>query len=161
MLLVLAHAGPALGQPVTPEGGSIKGQHGDWQVVCKPPPPGAKKEICGVVQNVTAEDNDNIGLAVIVQKFSNGSLALRVVAPLGVFLVKALGVRIDNEEMGHVPFVRCSTVGCQAQLALDAKLLDKMRAGKTMIFVVYRTEEAGIGIPISLAGFAQALATLN
>ena len=24
------------------EGGTVKGQHGDWQIVCKAPPPGAR-----------------------------------------------------------------------------------------------------------------------
>src|SRR4029079_17165647 len=36
----------------TPEGGTVKAQHGDWQVVCKPPPPGAKNEVCALVQSV-------------------------------------------------------------------------------------------------------------
>jgi invasion protein IalB len=29
------------------------------------------------------------------------------------------------------------------------------------VFIIFQTEEAGIGIPISLAGFAQALAELR
>jgi invasion protein IalB len=29
------------------------------------------------------------------------------------------------------------------------------------VFIIFQTEEAGIGIPISLAGFGQALASLN
>ena len=33
--------------------------------------------------------------------------------------------------------------------------------GKTAVFIIFQTEEAGIGIPISLSGFAQALAQLK
>jgi invasion protein IalB len=29
------------------------------------------------------------------------------------------------------------------------------------VFIIYRTQEVGVGIPISLAGFDQALATLR
>jgi invasion protein IalB len=36
-----------------------------------------------------------------------------------------------------------------------------LKGGKTAIFIIFQTEEAGIGIPISLAGFAQALASLD
>ncbi|MDX2156781.1 MAG: invasion associated locus B family protein [Hyphomicrobiaceae bacterium] len=36
-----------------------------------------------------------------------------------------------------------------------------MKAGKTAVFIIFQTEEAGIGIPISLNGFAQALAQLR
>jgi invasion protein IalB len=143
------------------EGGIVKAQHGDWQVVCRPPPPGAKNEICGAVQSVTAEDNQNVGLTAIVQKHSDGRLTMRVITPLGVFLGKALGVQIDTKHEGHVPFDRCLAVGCQAQLLLERPLLAKLKAGKTLVFIIYRTQEVGVGIPLSLAGFDQALATLR
>jgi invasion protein IalB len=159
LLLGLAAALPARGQIL--EGGTVKAQHGDWQVVCRPPPPGARNEICGAVQSVTAEDNQNVGLTAIVQKHSDGKTTMRVVAPLGVFLGKALGVQIDTRHEGHVPFDRCLAVGCQAQLLLDAPLTAKLKAGKTLVFIIYRTQEVGVGIPISLVGFDQALAALR
>jgi invasion protein IalB len=159
LLLGLQTAPPAQAQIL--EGGTVKAQHGDWQVVCRAPPPGAKNEICGAVQSVTAEDNQNVGLTAIVQKHSDGKVTLRVVAPLGVFLGKALGIQIDTKHEGHVPFDRCLAVGCQAQLLLDAPLTAKLKAGKTLVFIIYRTQEVGVGIPISLAGFDQALAALR
>lgn len=159
VLLPVLAATPALAQIL--EGGTVKAQRGDWQVVCRPPPPGAKNEVCGAVQSVTAEDNQNVGLTVIVQKHADGKLTMRVVAPLGVFLGKALGVQIDSKHEGHVPFDRCLLVGCQAQLLLEPPLLAKLKAGKTLVFIIYRTQEVGVGIPISLAGFDQALAALQ
>lgn len=147
--------------PASPEGGTVKAQHGDWQVVCRPPPPGARGEICGVVQRVTAEDHNNIGLGVYFQRFSDGKKVLRVFAPLGVLLPRGLGLSIDNKSIGPVPFVRCSMYGCYAQIPLEDKLIDQLKAGKQAVFVIYQTEEAGIGIPVSLAGFGQAIAALN
>jgi invasion protein IalB len=143
------------------EGGVVKAQHGDWQVVCRPPPPGAKNEICGAVQSVTAEDNQNVGLTAIIQRHAEGKHTMRVIAPLGVFLGKALGVQIDAKHEGHIPFDRCLAVGCQAQLLLEAPLMTKLKAGKTLVFIIYRTQEVGVGIPLSLAGFDQALAALK
>jgi len=58
--------------------GTVKAQHGDWQVVCRPPPPGAKNEICALVQSVTAEDRNNIGLTVYFQKFSDAYKRIRI-----------------------------------------------------------------------------------
>src|SRR4051812_47946202 len=43
---------------VTAQEGTVKAQHGDWQIVCKEPPPGSKNEVCALVQSVTAEDKD-------------------------------------------------------------------------------------------------------
>jgi invasion protein IalB len=141
--------------------GTVKGQHGDWQVVCKPPPPGAKNEVCALVQSVTAEDRNNIGLTVYFQKFSNGTRVLRVFAPLGILLPPGLGLKIDDKDVGHAPFVRCHTFACYAQVVMDDKLIEQLKTGKTAVFIIFQTEEAGIGIPISLAGFGQALAAMH
>jgi len=141
--------------------GTVKAQHGDWQVVCKPPPPGAKSETCALVQSVTAEDRNNVGLTVYFQKFSNGTRVLRVFAPVGVLLPPGLGLKIDGKDVGHAPFLRCHAFACYAQVVAEDTLVDQLKTGKTAIFIIFQTEEAGIGIPISLAGFAQALAALQ
>lgn len=145
----------------TPEGGTVKAQHGDWQVVCKPPPPGAKNEVCALVQSVTAEDRNNIGLTVYFQRFSDGKRVLRVFAPLGVLLPPGLGLKIDDKDVGHAPFVRCHNFACYAQVVVENPLIEQLKRGKTAVFIIFQTEEAGIGIPISLAGFGEALAALH
>jgi invasion protein IalB len=156
----LGQAAPALGQ-ATPEGGTVKAQHGDWQLVCKPPPPGAKNEVCALVQSVTAEDRPNVGLTVYFQRFSDGKRVLRVFAPLGVLLPPGIGLKIDDKDVGHAPFLRCHTFACYAQVVVEDSLIEQMKNGKTAVFIIFQTEEAGIGIPISLAGFGAALAALN
>jgi invasion protein IalB len=144
----------------TPDG-TVKAQHGDWQVVCKPPPPGAKSETCALVQSVTAEDRNNVGLTVYFQKFSNGTQVLRVFAPVGVLLPPGLGLKIDDKDVGHAPFLRCHAFACYAQVVAEDKLIEQLKTGKTAVFIIFQTEEAGIGIPISLAGFGKALADLK
>jgi invasion protein IalB len=158
LLGAVAASTPGFAQ--TPDG-TVKAQHGDWQVVCKPPPPGAKSETCALVQSVTAEDRNNVGLTVYFQKFSNGTQVLRVFAPVGVLLPPGLGLKIDDKDVGHAPFLRCHAFACYAQVVAEEKLIELLKTGKTAIFIIFQTEEAGIGIPISLAGFTQALAALQ
>ncbi|WP_244420930.1 MULTISPECIES: invasion associated locus B family protein [unclassified Hyphomicrobium] len=141
--------------------GTVKAQYGDWQVVCKDPPPGAKNPVCALVQSVTAEDKNNIGLTVYFQKFSNGTRVLRVFAPLGVLLPPGLGLKIDNKDVGHAPFLRCHSFACYAQVVVEDPLIEQLKTGKTAIFIIFQTEEAGIGIPISLKGFGDALKELK
>jgi invasion protein IalB len=163
LALILALAYPAAAQDnKNPEmaDGTIKAQHGDWQVVCKPPPAGAKNEVCALVQSVTAEDRPNVGLTVYFQKFSQGMRVLRVFAPVGVLLPPGIGLKIDDVDVGHAPFLRCHTFACYAQVTLDDKLIGQFSGGKTAIFIIFQSEEAGIGIPLSLNGFSQALAAL-
>lgn len=141
--------------------GTVKSQHGDWQVVCKDPPAGSKNPICALVQSVTAEDKNNIGLTVYFQKFSNGTRVLRVFAPLGVLLPPGLGLKIDDKDVGHAPFLRCHSFACYAQVVVEDSLIEQLKTGKTAIFIIFQTEEAGIGIPISLKGFGDALTELK
>lgn len=143
------------------DGGTVKGQYGDWQYVCKPPPPGAKNEVCALVQSVTAEDRKNVGLTIYFQKFSTGTQVLRVFAPVGVLLPPGIGLKVDGVDIGHAPFLRCHTFACYAQVTVEEKLIEQLKTGKTAIFIIFQTEEAGIGIPISLAGFGEGLSALN
>lgn len=141
--------------------GKVEAQFGDWQLVCKAPPPGAKHRVCALVQSVTAEDRNNVGLTVYFQKFSNGTRVLRVFAPLGVLLPPGLGLKIDGKDVGHAPFLRCHSFACYAQVVVQDDLVQKLSSGKTAVFIIFQTEEAGIGIPISLAGFKSGLSRLQ
>jgi invasion protein IalB len=157
--IALAALALASTSPTSAEEAAVKAQHGDWQLVCKRPE-GAKSDLCALVQDVTSESNPNIGLSVQFQKGSDGEKVLRVFAPLGVLLPPGLGLQIDNDKVGHAPFVRCQVVGCVAQVTLGPDLIKKFRAGKTAWFIVFQTKEAGIGIPVSLEGFPKAIDSL-
>jgi len=154
VLNALAVAALAAAMPVSASAqGVSKGMHGDWETRCDKPP-GAQGEVCSMMQFVTAEDRDNVGLSVIVLKTADKkSKVMRVLAPLGVLLPSGLGLKIDQNEMGRAGFVRCLPDGCLAEVILDDDLIGKLRNGKTATFVIFQTPEEGIGIPISLSGF--------
>jgi invasion protein IalB len=131
----------------------VRSTHGDWQVRCDTPA-GAQNEQCVLMQFVTAEDRDNVGLTVIILKTADKKARImRVLAPLGVLLPSGLGLKIDNTDMGRAGFVRCLPNGCVAEVILEDKLLTALRSGTTATFIIFQTPEEGIGIPISLNGF--------
>ena len=147
-------APPAQGEP------PVRSSHGDWQVRCDTPA-GAKSEQCVLMQFVTAEDRDNVGLTVIVLKTADGKARLmRILAPLGVLLPSGLGLKIDNTDIGRAGFVRCLPNGCVAEVILEDALLKQLESGKTATFIIFQTPEEGIGIPISLAGFGEGFQAL-
>lgn len=161
-----ATAALALGLAVTLGGaaalaqGVVKAQYGDWQMSCDTPP-GASFEQCAIIQNVTAEDQPNVGLSVIVLKTADQQARLlRVLAPLGVLLPNGLGLNVDGNDIGRVAFVRCLPNGCVAEVVLDDALLKTLSEGETAIFVVFKTPEEGVGIPVSLNGFGAGFAQL-
>src|SRR4051812_41497097 len=134
--------------------GVVRNAFGDWQLRCETPA-GAKAEQCALVQNVAAEDRPNVTLLVIVLKTADGkSRLLRVVAPLGVLLPAGLGLKIDQADVGRAGFVRCLTTGCVAEVVMEDTLIDQLKKGQTATFIVFQTPEEGVGIPVSLNGFA-------
>ena len=132
----------------------LRSTHGDWQVRCETPP-GAQSEQCYLTQSVTAEDREEVGLVVYAIKLADGDGSLlRIVAPLGVLLPTNLGLRVDDEDVGNVPFMRCLPNGCIADADLDDELIARLSEGEEALLIIFQTPEEGIGIPLSLAGFA-------
>ena len=140
--------------------GVMKSRFGEWALVCDTPP-GASSEQCALVQNVVAEDRQEMGLSVVVLRTADRkSELLRVLAPLGVLLPNGLGLYIDDKEIGNAFFTRCFNDGCYAEVVLEEKLLTALKSGKTATFIVFQTPEEGIGIPIELEGFTDGFAQL-
>ena len=151
---VVAVAPTSQGEP------PVRSTHGDWQVRCDTPA-GAQTEQCVLMQFVTAEDRDNVGLTVIVLKTADGQARImRILAPLGVLLPSGLGLKIDQTDMGRAGFVRCLPNGCVAEVILEDQLLQQLSTGQTATFIIFQTPEEGIGIPISLNGFQPGYAAL-
>ena len=154
LVAAAAAAGATFGQ------GVVRAQYGDWQMSCDTPP-GASFEQCAIIQNVMAEDQPNVGLSVIVLRTADREARLlRVLAPLGVLLPSGLGLKIDTADVGRAGFVRCLPNGCVAEVVLDDSLIDTLSKGTNAIFVVFKTPEEGIGIPVSLNGFEDGFAQL-
>jgi invasion protein IalB len=145
----------------TGPGSVVRETHGAWQVSCRTPP-GAKEEKCALVQSVTAEDRPNVGLTVVFYKaIGEDKKLLRVVVPLGVLLPTGLGLKVDNQDVGNAPFLKCGKRGCVAEVVLQNEVIDKLKKGTNAMFIIFDTPEAGIGIPVSLQGFGDALAGLK
>ena len=139
---------------------TVKGSYGEWQIRCDTPP-GAQNEQCALMQSVTAEDRQNVGLTVIVLKTADGQdHILRVLAPLGVLLPSGLGLRVDDADVGRAAFIRCLPNGCVAEVIIDADLVEKLKTGTSATFIIFQTPEEGIGIPLSLEGFTEGYAAL-
>ncbi len=153
---IVAHAGgPELSSS------EVKATHGAWQLRCGQPP-GAHEQKCALVQSVKAEDRPNVSLTVIfLRSYDGKTRILRVVAPLGILLPTGLGLKIDNVDVGHAPFLKCGPVGCVAEVVANDDLMSKLKTGKNAVFIIFQTPEFGIGVPISLAGFSDGLTELN
>ena len=154
MALVAAFAAPAAAQ------GVVKSKIGAWETRCETPP-GAAAPQCAILETVVDQERPNITLVVIVLKTADRkSRLMRVVAPLGVLLPTGLSLRIDNEDVGRMTFVRCQPTGCTAEVFVDPKLLDRLEHAQAATFVLFETPEEGVGVPAPLAGFKESFEAL-
>jgi invasion protein IalB len=139
----------------------IKATFGAWQMRCQQPA-NAQKEKCVLVQSVRAEDQPHLSLTVIfLRAFDGNTRVLRVVAPLGVLLPTGLGLKIDNADVGHVPFLKCVPNGCLAEVVVNDELIGKLKTGTNAAFILFQTPDYGVGIPVPLTGFGQGADSLN
>jgi invasion protein IalB len=135
--------------------GAVRAVHGDWQIRCDTPP-GAQGEQCALMQSVASEDRPNIALTIIILRPAGTSMRLmRVLAPPGVLLPEALGLKIDDVSVGRAGYVRCLPNGCVAEVTMEDDLIKKLREGHTATFIIFLTPEEGIGFPVSLKGFGE------
>lgn len=154
LAMAFALAGAAAALPALAQG-TVKSVHGDWQLRCDTPP-GAQGEQCALIQSVTAEDRPKVGLTIIVLRTADQkSRLMRVLAPLGVLLPSGLGLTIDKTDIGRAGFVRCLPNGCVAEVVMDENLTRQLRTGRSATFIIFQSPEEGIGIPVSLEGFAE------
>jgi invasion protein IalB len=110
---------------------------------------------------VNAEDRPGLSLAVLIVNGAGGSdRILRVILPLGVLIPSGLGLRIDGTDIGKTGFIRCLPSGCIAEVTMGDALINQFKAGRTALFIVFQGPDDGIGIPITLANFAEGLAAL-
>jgi invasion protein IalB len=142
--------------------GQVKAMYGAWKLKCAQLA-GAKREKCALVQDLALEDRKNMFLTVILLRTFDGGdrKILRVVAPLQMLVPPGLGLKVDGLDVGHVPFIKCYHFGCVAEVVIDDQLISKLSMGQTASFIVFPTQESGIGFPAPLAGLTEGLKGLN
>ncbi len=64
--------------------------------------------------------------------------AMRVMAPLGVFLPTGIALEIDGAAVGRVPYARCTRQVCYATATASPDMFEKLRKGTAANFIIYR-----------------------
>ncbi len=128
---------------------------GAWDLRCEIPP-GERAEQCVLTQQVRAEERGNANLGVIILRQKGARQGIfRVVAPLNVFLLNGVSLKVDQTDIGQAPFFRCFPSGCLADSLLDDKLMGQLSSGKIATLVIYLTPFEGLRHQVKLDGVRQ------
>jgi len=127
---------------------------GSWTKLCTLPT-GTPTMLCELMQNAQAKDRPDISFRVSFFKNNQPEkfTLLRVIVPINVELRLGVGIMIDgSEDMGNMPYSRCSGEECVAEVMLSDDDLEAFFNGKTATFYIFTTPEQGVGGVINLNG---------
>lgn len=153
-------AGLLISLPVSFAEDKARPRFGAWELQCETPT-GSKSEQCALTQTIRSEDKGSTSLGlVVVRPPEVNATVLPVIAPLSVYLINGVSLKIDQTDIGRVPFFRCTPGGCIADMPLDDKLLDQLNTGKIATLVIYVDPAEGLRHLAKLEGFKQGLQKL-
>jgi len=150
---------PAPSTEPAPKGPDVE-RFKDWSLQCTQAQ-ADKPSSCFLIHDVfPAEGNVRI-LQMVVGRFGQDNvLGALFFVPLGIRLPTGLTVQIDQNEPLRLPLERCTTKGCQAQIALADPLLAKFKAGSGGEVTFEDATGRPVAVPFSLQGFTAGLTKL-
>ena len=143
-----------------------------WEKSCADP---KDQESCRITQNLFLSQKDAegkqqtvgkiLGLTVIYatdQDTKKRTPYLSIQMPLGLDLRPGAVVRVDEGEERPLPFLQCTTAGCDASLRLDPPILDSLKAGQKFLvgFRPWGQTQTTV-VEASLTGFTKAFSSLK
>jgi invasion protein IalB len=133
----------------------VKEKFGAWDYRCETVP-GEQGQQCLLAQTVQAEDRANSSLGVVILRPKGAKDGIfRVVAPLSVFLINGVSLKIDQVDIGRNAFFRCFPTGCLSDATLDDKLIEQLIMGKVATLVIYLSPFEGNRHLVKLTGLRE------
>tara|TARA_Y100001934_G_C12001229_1_gene607781 strand:- start:99 stop:578 length:480 start_codon:yes stop_codon:yes gene_type:complete len=145
---------------------------GVWEKVCGDQ---ANPKTCRIRQDLFLQKKNNEGklvtlgrvlrLNVVYSNVDNGTKRipfLSIQVPMGVDLRAGTVFQIDNAKQINLPYLRCTTYGCDASVKLSRDILRNMKAGNQIKvgFKKWGDKNASV-ISATLKGFTAALAGIK
>lgn len=159
--------GPALAEdakPAQPKPAETNAKPADanpWAVNCSSG--SATTELqCQLSQNLTEAKTGQRVLTVTVRRDNgNGSLAMLLALPHGLFLPSGASFQIDQGQKTTIAIQTSDQNGAYAATPLSADLIKAMKSGTNLNIGMESVTRKPVTIPVSLAGFTAAVAKLE
>lgn len=137
----------------------IKGKFGAWALRCQTSS-NLGGERCALTQTVKSDDDPKSNVGVIIRKAGNIAF-FQAIAPEGVILMRGVTFKIDQSDIGQLPFWKCFGAGCMAEGIIDGDLLQKLENGRIAVITIYIDPDRGLRHLLSLDGFKEGFGLLK
>lgn len=158
--LALSLTGSALAEDAKP----VEAKPADanpWAINCSSASSTAELQ-CQVSQNLTEAKTGQRVLTVTVRRDKgNGSLAMLLALPHGLFLPSGASYQIDQGQKTTVAIQTSDQNGAYAAAPLSPELVTAMKAGTNLNIGMESVTRKPVTIPVSLAGFTAAIDKLE
>lgn len=145
--VLLAFASPVLAQ-----------DQAFWLPSCRAATVDSSRMICALTQDVRREGGGELLFRLEAQTGANPEdNLLRVISPLGIYLINGLGLVVDGTELGRIPVERCAAQGCLSLVRGGPELnviLDGLKGGEQLELVFWLTAQEQKSVTIPLTGFS-------
>ncbi|WP_439549774.1 invasion associated locus B family protein [Falsiroseomonas sp.] len=84
-------------------------------------------------------------------------LAASVLLPLGIGVREAVPLLVDDRYLASIPIETCLPMGCTLSIAMPAELVEVLRRGSVMRFLVLSLDGQTVPINLPIDGIADAL----
>lgn len=134
--------------PADPPGPGRRGPaiYGDWRLDCRAPP-------CTAYMPLLGTD----GSEVLRLSLPAGGAALKIATALPILLADGVRLAVGARPARTAPWRTCGPSGCEAQLPLDAELLESLRDERAASVTLTLADGTPVRLTISLRGSAAAL----
>lgn len=130
---------------------------GDWKVVC----PTKDKKTCFARILLVDQERRQPAVSWFVAPRRDGKGTVSFVnVPLGVLLQAGLTVEV-NDKPRKFPFSRCTPQGCNALFPMDAEMVSRLSAMKTVLVTVLGPNTKAVAYTVSLKGFGDAMKRID
>lgn len=169
--LLSASVGPALAEDAAKETQAKQSQPKEagpkpadanpWAVNCSSGSATGELQ-CQVSQNLTEAKTGQRVLTVTVRRDnSNGSLAMLLALPHGLFLPSGVSYQVDQGQKVVIAIQTSDQNGAYAATPLSPELVKTMKSGTNLNIGMESVTRKPVTIPVSLAGFTAAVAKLE
>ncbi|WP_419902529.1 invasion associated locus B family protein [Kiloniella sp.] len=153
ILFSLAVLAPSASAQQAPQRTAEK--YDNWTAICTT----NTVKSCSIVQGIYIGDSKKPALHLAIGKLVNSSpgvTTLILTLPLGIRLPEGFSIEIGTVIKRQYRFERCIVSGCQAEIPLDAELLNNFKAMNEGRVVFLDGTKKPIALPFSLKGFTKA-----
>lgn len=142
---------------------SLRETFRDWIVQCVPAQGAVGGQACEMFQQIDHQQSNQRLLVVSVSfEAERTEPVMVIIAPFGLRLADGLELRDGETVVARYPFETCLAAGCLAIAPLELSVIDRLRRGEEGLVVQMTARNGdGLGVPLSLQGFARAMDRLD